>query len=161
MEFIETVLPGKALDIGCGTGTNAITLANHGWEVTGVDFAAKAIRTARRKTAAADLKIDFYAADVTDLGFLTGRFDYILDIGCLFTLNTKDRIIYAETLARLTRPGGCYMLYAWQPQLLKGKPRGISPEDLEMLLAGFFMKDRVELGEYEGRPCGWYRYRRQ
>lgn len=37
MEFIETVTPGRALDLGCGTGTNAITLANHGWDVIRVD----------------------------------------------------------------------------------------------------------------------------
>ena len=45
-EFIAAAPPGKALDLGCGTGTNAITLAQHGWQATGVDFAPKAIRTA-------------------------------------------------------------------------------------------------------------------
>lgn len=42
MEFIAGTPPGKALGFGCGTGTNAITLARHGWQVTGVDFAPKA-----------------------------------------------------------------------------------------------------------------------
>ena len=49
MEFIARTPPGKALDLGCGTGTNAIALARHGWRVTGVDFIPKAILAARGK----------------------------------------------------------------------------------------------------------------
>ena len=52
-EVIETFhsLPshGVALDLGCGTGTNVIFMAQHGWQATGIDFVAQAIRTARRK----------------------------------------------------------------------------------------------------------------
>jgi 2-polyprenyl-3-methyl-5-hydroxy-6-metoxy-1,4-benzoquinol methylase len=46
MKFIAETAPGKALDLGCGIGTNAITLAQYGWQATGIDFALKAIRTA-------------------------------------------------------------------------------------------------------------------
>ena len=159
--FIKVTSPGKALDLGCGTGTNAITLADHGWEVTGVDFAPEAIRKARRKSAAAGLGINFHTADVTHLEFLTERFDYVLDIGCLFTLKPRDRVNYAKALARLTRRGGWYMMYAWQPHLRNGKLRGISPGDVESLLAGLFARERVVAGEERGKPSAWYWYRRR
>ena len=156
--FINVTKPGTALDLGCGTGTNAITLAKHGWAVTGVDFAARAIRKARQKSSAAGLQIDFHVADVIHLDFLDTHFDYVLDIGCMFTLKPQDRVVYVEELARLCRPGGWYMMYAWQPHIRKGKPRGISPRDVDALLSGAFERERVVTGEYEGRPSAWYWY---
>ena len=41
--------PGRALDLGCGTGTDSIYLAQHGWDVTGVDMVPRALDIARRK----------------------------------------------------------------------------------------------------------------
>lgn len=75
MEFIARTPPGKALDLGCGTGTNAITLARHGWRVTGVDFIPKAILAARAKAARSGFSIDFLVASVADLSALSGPFD--------------------------------------------------------------------------------------
>ena len=161
MEFIATAPPGKALDLGCGTGTNAITLADNGWEVIGVDFAANAIFTARRKAAAAGLDIDFHIADVTDLGFLRGPFDYLLDIGCMFTLRLQDRTTYVAQLERLVLPGSLYMMYAWQPHKRLGKQRGIAPREVESLLAGAFDKERVVTGEDRKKPSAWYWYRKR
>jgi len=57
--------PGRALDLGCGTGTNCIYLACHGWETVGVDFSAIAIRRARRKARRAGVNCRFHRADVT------------------------------------------------------------------------------------------------
>ena len=53
LEFIADHEPGRALDLGCGTGTNAITLAQHGWQVTGVDFIPRSIQRARQKASKA------------------------------------------------------------------------------------------------------------
>ena len=161
LAFIETNPPGKAIDLGCGTGTNAITLARNRWGVVGVDFAGKAIRKARRKTAASGMKIDFHIADVTDLGMLTKPFDYALDIGCLFTLKPQNRIKYAKTLARLLRPAGWYMLYAWMPRTWNGRRIGISQAEVEALLGATFVKEKVAIGEEKGHPSAWYWFRRR
>jgi 2-polyprenyl-3-methyl-5-hydroxy-6-metoxy-1,4-benzoquinol methylase len=63
--FIATHPPGRALDLGCGTGTNVITLAQHGWQVTGVDFARKAIVMGKRKVRQAGVNADLRVGDVT------------------------------------------------------------------------------------------------
>lgn len=161
MEFLAAAAPGKALDLGCGTGTNAITLARHGWQAVGVDFSQKAIRAARRKAGQAGLKIDFHCADVADLGMLSGPFDYMLDIGCLFTLKEPARARYACELARLLRPDGDYMLYAWLPRPWKGGTYGISAEAVESLLSNEFVRTRLMIGEEKGHPSAWYWYRRR
>jgi 2-polyprenyl-3-methyl-5-hydroxy-6-metoxy-1,4-benzoquinol methylase len=161
MEYIHGTPPGRALDLGCGTGTNAITLAQHGWQSTGVDFAPKAIRAARRKAKQTGFKIYFHCADVADLSILAGPYDYILDIGCLFTLQEEGRIKYADELARLLRPQGDYMLYAWLPRPWKGGIWGISVEAVESLLSNAFVRTRLVIGEEKGHPSAWYWYRRR
>jgi 2-polyprenyl-3-methyl-5-hydroxy-6-metoxy-1,4-benzoquinol methylase len=161
MEFIARATPGRALDLGCGTGTNAITLARHGWQVTGVDFVPQAIRTARRKAAEAGLKIEFHTADVTDLSLLGGGYDYVLDIGCLFTLKEKERVRYAGALGGLMRPKGWYMLYAWLPRPWKGGVWGISAEEVASLLQADFTKVRMVIGDEKGHPSAWYWFQRR
>jgi len=156
MEFIEKTEPGRALDLGCGTGTNAITLARNGWQATGVDFVPKAIRTARRKAAAAGLKVSFHVADVTDLGFLTVKYDYILDIGCLFTLKEMDRREYSRSVLRLLEPRGWYMLYAWMPRTFRGRTTGISVEDVKRLFSPVLTEHKIIEGEEKGFPTAWY-----
>jgi SAM-dependent methyltransferase len=161
MAFIADTPPGRALDLGCGTGTNAITLARHGWRVTGVDFIAGAIRQARHKTAAAGLAIDFIQASVTDLSILSGPYSYVLDIGCLFGLMEEDRKKYAANLRRLMGPQSWYMLYAWHPRIYKGKVMGISSEEVDRLLGDGFEKIKEALGEERGAATAWYWYRRR
>ncbi|MGB7630397.1 MAG: class I SAM-dependent methyltransferase [Candidatus Deferrimicrobium sp.] len=161
MEFIARTPPGKALDLGCGTGTNAITLARHGWRVTGVDFIPKAVLAARDKAARSGLAIDFLVASVTDLSALSGPFDYVLDIGCLHTLKSEDRKQYAVNLSRLLGPHAWYMLYAWLPRPSEGGVVGISAEEVESLLREGLSKFRVAIGEESGNPSAWYWFQRR
>ena len=113
IDFIEKHPPGRALDLGCGTGTNVITLAQHGWEATGVDFAAKAIRAARRKARQAAIQAEFLAQEVTQLDNLVEPFDLILDIGCLHSIASQGQSDYIKNLDRLLKPGGSYLLYVF------------------------------------------------
>jgi ubiquinone/menaquinone biosynthesis C-methylase UbiE len=161
MEFLARTPPGTALDLGCGTGTNAITLARHGWRVTGVDFIPKAIFAAREKAARSGFAIEFLVASVTELSVLPGPFDYVLDIGCLHSLKVEDRQRYAATLSRLLRPQAWYMLYAWLPRPSEGGVVGISTEETESLLRADFSRVRVEIGEESGNPSAWYWFQRR
>lgn len=132
MQFIEAHAPGGALDLGCGTGTNAITLARSGWQVTGIDFAGKAIRNARKKARQAGLKIDFRRGDVSRLRGIAGPFELILDIGCFHSLEARSKERYAASLPQLLVPGGTYLVYAWMDE--EGKiGTGLQTKDLELL----------------------------
>jgi SAM-dependent methyltransferase len=161
MEFIARTPPGKALDLGCGAGTNAITLARHGWRVTGVDFIPKAIFAARAKAARSGFVIDFLVASVNDLSALSGPFDYALDIGCLQSLKAEDRMRYSVNLSRLLRPQAWYMLYAWLPRPSEGGVAGISTDEVESLLRADFSKVRTAIGEEKGYPSAWYWFQRR
>jgi SAM-dependent methyltransferase len=161
MDFLSTSRPGRALDLGCSTGTNAITMTKHGWEVTGVDFSLKAIRSARHKAGRLGLTIDFRVGDVADLRNLSGPYDYALDIGCLFTLREERRGPYVAGLERLLRPGSPFMLYAWLPRPHRGRPRGLTPEEVKTLFRECFELTRIEFGKENGAGSAWYWFRKR
>ena len=76
--------PGRALDIGCGTGDSSIYLAQHGWQVIGVDY-VKPLAKARAKAGANRVSAEFVEADVTRLSAtgIGAGFDLVVDNGCL------------------------------------------------------------------------------
>ncbi len=157
----EGLLPGRALDLGCGTGTNCIYLVRHGWEVVGVDFSILAIRRARRKARRAGVDCQFYRGDVTDLAFLADPFDLALDIGCLHSLPLEGWGRYAAEVARLVRPDGLYLLYAFTLRPDQPTPRGVAPEEVRSLFAPAFAVEREEIGEDPSGPrSAWYWLRR-
>lgn len=130
IEFLEANPPGRALDLGCGTGTNAITIALHGWEVVGVDLSSIAILRARGKSFSAGTNITFYQGDVTKLDYLSGLFDFILDIGCFHAIPLDRRPAYENNLRRLLKTGGTYLLYTWLN--LDGTPQTSIPREAEI-----------------------------
>ena len=66
-DFIASHPAGTALDIGCGTGTNVITLVNAGWQATGFDFASRAIQIAKRKLKHAGIQANVFTDDATQM----------------------------------------------------------------------------------------------
>ena len=161
MAFLAETPPGRALDLGCGTGTNAITLCEHGWRVTGVDFSPKAIAAGRRKAARKKLNIDFHMGDVADLSFIAGPFDFALDVGCLFSLKARDRDRYAAGLISMLPRGARYMLYAWLPQIRHGRQMGISSQEVAALFLPALTMDRTEVGRDGEGQSAWYWFTRR
>ncbi len=156
VDFLETATPGRALDLGCGTGTNAVAMTRRDWQVVGIDFIPGAIHRARKKATREKLHIDFRIGDVTRLDHMDDAFDYILDIGCLHALTPPQQSDYARGVQRLLRPGGTYMLYAWMPRDWKGKKRGIATETVTSLLAPHLFLQNKVVGEEAGGPSVWY-----
>ncbi len=130
--------PGRALDIGCGTGTNAIYLAQHGFQTVGVDIASLAIVQAKYKARRAGVPVKFYAGDVLKVGMrggpaISAPIDFALDIGCLHSLAATQLQSYVDMLRRVLRVGGFYLLYAWGPRKLNGRPLGLMPDEIVQL----------------------------
>jgi len=153
---------GRALDIGCGTGTSSLYLAGRGWQVTGIDFIPGAIRRARRKARTANLNVDFRVADVTRLDFLHDPFDLAIDVGCLHSLTIPRQERYAEMLSRLTRSGATYALYAFAPREIDGRRVGLSPDDVAMRFGSSFTVSEIVRGQDkgDGPASAWYYLRR-
>lgn len=124
--------PGKALDLGCGTGDNSIYLAKHGWQVTGIDFVAKAVDKARAKAAAGNVDVKIEQGDVTrlceeDVG---SNFALIVDNGCLHGLSDEDRYDYVREITAAAAPDARLLLV----EFIRGGSygvRGIDPDEVE------------------------------
>jgi SAM-dependent methyltransferase len=158
--FIEGRTPGRALDLGCGTGTNAITLAQHGWQVVGVDFAIRAIGLARRKARAVRARADFRVGDVTRLGNLYGPFDLILDIGCFHGLATDERSAYAHNVKRWLDRDGVFLLYVIFKDGAQPRRSGVAESDLSCFAPELVQVARVDGRDAAcGRPSAWLTYR--
>jgi SAM-dependent methyltransferase len=150
---------GRALDLGCGTGTHSIYLARRGFAVVGVDFSSKAIEMAREKARQAGAAVDFRVGDVTRLDFLREPFDFVLDIGCFHSLDAKGRTGYARHLARLASPGGTFLLWAFDGWSHFGV--GATPGEVQQAFAPHFAVSRVEHETSDRRASTWYWLRRQ
>ncbi len=116
MKLVEshTIQPGHAIDLGCGTGANAIYLAQHGFDVTGVDFSQAAVHKAHQKANAAGVQINFVVDDLTNLRRVSGKFDFLLDYGVLDDLSLRQREAYLQNMLPLTRPGSRFLLWGFE-----------------------------------------------
>ncbi|MDP9300418.1 MAG: class I SAM-dependent methyltransferase [Actinomycetota bacterium] len=151
--------PGRALDLGCGTGTNVRYLAEHGWEAIGVDAVPAAIDRATVKLAGVS-NARVILGDVTELERLdlAGPFDLMLDIGCFHSIERRRRPAYAAGVASLTRPGAGLFVFAFARR--NGPvPLGVSPAEMATRFAPWF----EPVGRIRGAtPPGaaWYLLRR-
>lgn len=103
------VTPGRALEIGCGTGTNSLWLASQGFEVFAVDVAPRAVEKARAKAADSKGQVTFEVANVLTDPLPAGPFDFVFDRGCLHTFDeAAARARFAGRVAAELAPGGLW-----------------------------------------------------
>lgn len=160
LEFIRTHPAGNAIDLGCGTGTNVITLAKSGWQVTGIDFAPRAIRIARNKLKHENIKAELQVGDVTKLNGITGSFDFALDIGCFHGLPPQDKLDYLTQLDRLLVPSGFWLLYGFFKPGTDHSGPGLVEADISLISSRFPPRSREDGYDKRQRPSAWFLFRR-
>jgi SAM-dependent methyltransferase len=96
----HTIRPCRALEIGCGTGTNSVWLAQQGFEVTGVDVAPLAVERAEQRARAVGVQAHFVVADLLRLPDLAGPFEFFFDRGCYHAVRRDAPRQYAPAVAR-------------------------------------------------------------
>jgi SAM-dependent methyltransferase len=126
---------GPVLDVGCGSGDLAISLAQGGLPVLGIDFVAAAVEHARERAGALPPEVarlaEFQVADALRPTRLGRRFASVVDSGFyhLFDPDPCDR--YADELASALLPGGRYYLLAFAVEFpIPNSPRGVTEDEL-------------------------------
>ena len=162
--------PGRALDIGCGTGTQAVYLAHHGWQVTAVDVVDRALRRARARGEAAGVEVDWRRHDagrLLDLDLEPGV-TLVHDRGCFHGLGDAAREGYARGVTSLAAPGAVFLLMSFAPNRKAVGPSGASEEELvERLGQGWELVEATPVTERPSKgpmvdvPLSWYRFIRR
>ena len=132
------IQPCRAIDLGSGTASNCVFLAQRGFDVTGVDFSPAAIELGKKRAAEAGVHVNFVVGDLTDLRGIAGTFDLLVDYGTLDDLKPPQRDRYMRSVLPLTHAGSCFLLYCfeWAPRWYE-RP--------------YFSSMALELGEVERR----------
>lgn len=99
-------ITGTVLDVGCGTGENALYLASLGHKVWGVDSSPLAIEKAKRKALERDIEATFLVWDASELHRLGRKFDTVIDSGLFHVFSDQERRVFARSLAAIVRGGG-------------------------------------------------------
>jgi ubiquinone/menaquinone biosynthesis C-methylase UbiE len=131
---------GRVLDVGCGTGENALYLAGNGFSVVGVDLSDRALAGARAKAPERGLKVEFRAGNALSLDFKDGVFDNVIDSGLFHTFPDNDRPAYARQIARVLATRGRYFMLCFSEKEPTdwGGPRRVTREEIATTFSSHF-----------------------
>jgi cyclopropane fatty-acyl-phospholipid synthase-like methyltransferase len=167
VELVEsgTVPPCKAIDLGCGAGTQAIYFASSGFEVTGVDSSPTVIEIARERAREKRVTCEFIVTDLLgDMHEVTEKFDFAYDWELLHHIFPEDRQKYVQNVYHLLNPGGRYFSVSFSekdPQFggagkFRKTPLGTtlyfsSESEIQDLLSPYFVIQELKTLEISGK----------
>jgi len=156
--WVRQLPPGRALDVACGAGRNALLLAEHGWRVLGVDISPVALHRAQNAARMRDLHVDLLAANLEDWPLPSAAFDLV----CVFRF--LDRSL-CPRLTAAVKPGGVlmYETFTVAQHNYEGGPRSdamlLQPGELPTLFAELDVLDYTEgIVEEDARPRALARF---
>ena len=142
-QFAHAFTPGRVLEVGCGTGTNALWLESQGYSAVGVDLSPTAIARARAKAEAAGSGCQFLALDFLEDPVPGGPFGLVYDRGCFHVFDDLEvRRQFAARIAGLLGPGG-----TWHSLIgsTDGPPRDTGPPRLSIRDVSAALEDQFEV----------------
>jgi uncharacterized protein (DUF924 family)/2-polyprenyl-3-methyl-5-hydroxy-6-metoxy-1,4-benzoquinol methylase len=146
----HAIAKGRALDLGTGPGTQAIALAERGFDVTGADISSTAVEHATQRAAKRNARVQFVRDDVlaTSLG---GPFDLVLDRGCFHVLAPDQRGAYVRAVAGLIRPNGLLFLKTFSDEQPGTQgPHRFAPDQIRAIFEPAFRVESIVRTIYQG-----------
>lgn len=138
-------LRGRVLDIGCGSGENALFVASLGLEVLGVDASPKAITLARGKASLRGSTATFQVGDALRLQDLEHSYDTVIDCGLFHMFTDEGRLRYVSSVGRALKPGSTlFVLCFSEREPAWGGPRRITRRELETTFTGDWAVESIE-----------------
>jgi SAM-dependent methyltransferase len=135
----ECLKPGAMAVLGCGRGHDAALFAQHGFQVTGFDYASSAVQEARQRYGQwADFQqVDIFTLSHPDSPF-AHQFDYVLEHTCFCAILPKQRTDYLKTVTHLLKPGGSLIGVFWEHDDPDGPPFSSTLEEINTLFGHDF-----------------------
>jgi SAM-dependent methyltransferase len=146
----DRISPCRTIELGCGTGINAVWLAQQGFAVTAVDFSPLAIEKARKRAADAKTNVRFMSADVCDLPKDLGAYDFVFDRGCYHAVRRDGVHGFLQSLRKITAPGSIGLFLTGNPRSTHQPGQGppvVSAEEIHAELGSVF--EILRLREFE------------
>jgi SAM-dependent methyltransferase len=147
---------GSVLDVGCGTGENALYLAGLGHVVLGVDAVGVAIERARAKARDRSIRAEFLVWDALGLAELGRTFDTAIDVGLFHSFQDEERPVFARSLRAALVPGGRYLLLCWSQHNAWGYgPRRVTQAEIRETFAEGWRVDSITEESFETNVSDW------
>ncbi len=139
------------LDVGCGTGENALYLAQQGHAVWGVDASARAIKKAKAKSSRRGIPVTLRVADALRLGRLGQTFDTVIDSGLFHAFSDLERVRFVDSLASVLHRGGSYFMLAFcdQEPADWGGPRRLTQEEIRATFRKGWTLESIQLAKFD------------
>jgi len=126
---VEGLPPGRALDLACGEGQNAIWLASQGWRVLGVDYSDVAVEKARGRAQRDGVEVDFVCADLVTFEPEQTAYDLVLVLYLHIPAHERRGVL--GKAAASVAPNGTFLLIGHDTTNLTGGVGG--PQDPDIL----------------------------